>query len=121
LDEIIGGKIATASRMAVRDLREFVIKDIDDHICTLAANVGLMGLERGGTANLRPMPPKVATKGSSLSFASVLAALLAVRDDTRINNPRVCYVRFARVFDVLCSCGLKTNSSRLAEHKCCGS
>ena len=52
-----------------------------------------MGLERGGTATLRPMSPKVATKGSS-----VLAVALTVRDATRSNNPRVGYVRFARGF-----------------------
>src|SRR5262249_29380602 len=54
-----------------------------------------MGLERGGTATLRPMSPNMATKGCS-SVSSVPAALLAVRDATRINNPRVGYVRFAR-------------------------
>jgi len=38
LAEIIGEKIPAASQVAVRDLREFVTKDIDEHIRTLAVN-----------------------------------------------------------------------------------
>ena len=88
LAEIIDGKIAEAGQVAVRDLREFVIKDIDEHIRTLVPIAGLMGLERGSTATLRPMSPHMATKGSSFP-SSVSAALLAVRHTTRIYNPRV--------------------------------
>ena len=59
LAEIIGGKIAEASQAAVRDLREFVTKDIDEHIRTLAANCRADGF---GTWRHRHLAPDVAER-----------------------------------------------------------
>ena len=57
---IIGGKIAAASPAAVRDLREFITKDIDEHIRTLTANCRADGF---GTWRHRHIAPDVAEGG----------------------------------------------------------
>jgi 5-methylcytosine-specific restriction endonuclease McrA len=53
LAEIIGGQIA-ASQAAVRDLREFITKDIDEHIRTLTANCRADGFGTWGHRHLAP-------------------------------------------------------------------
>jgi HNH endonuclease len=60
LAEIIGGKIAAASQVAVRDLREFITKDIDEHIRTLTANCRADGF---GTWRHSHLAPDVAERG----------------------------------------------------------
>jgi 5-methylcytosine-specific restriction endonuclease McrA len=60
LAEIIGGKIAAAGQVAVRDLREFITKDIDEHIRTLTANCRADGF---GTWRHRHLAPDVAERG----------------------------------------------------------
>jgi len=54
LAEIIDGKIAEAGQVAVRDLREFVTKDIDEHIRTLVANCRADGFGMWKHGDLAP-------------------------------------------------------------------